>query len=89
MCSNCSPNWEPPAPGDGETFDPIADAMDARRHARERAERAAAGIPEPTIAELAKGFRISNWHCVNGCDEPAVEGGCCVSCASWRFGEVS
>lgn len=41
------------------------------------------------LTELAKGFRISNWHCVNGCDEPAVEGGCCVSCASWRFGEVS
>lgn len=73
MCLDCTPNWEPPAPGEGETFDPIADAIDTKRHARDRETRAAAGIPEPTIAELAQGFGSHQpWNCptpTERCDE--------------------
>ena len=82
MCSDCSPNWEPPAPGEGETFDPIADDLDAKRHARERAERAAAGIPEPTIAELGRslGYAAVGRICVWCGVGEAVDGHRCIGC---------
>lgn len=48
-------------------------AHDAKRHAREREERRAAGIPEPTLHELAQGFGMHQpWNCPMGrgrCDE--------------------
>lgn len=82
MCSDCDPNWEPMKPGEGETFDPIADAQDAKRHARERAERAAAGIPEPTATELGRslGYAAVGRLCVWCGVGEAVEGGRCVGC---------
>lgn len=27
MCTSCIPNWEPPTPGDGETFNPEPDVV--------------------------------------------------------------
>lgn len=82
MCSDCLPNWEPPRPGEGETFDAIADAQDAKRHARERAERAAVGIPEPTAAELGRslGYAAVGRLCVGCGVGEAVEGGRCIGC---------
>lgn len=76
MCSPCRRDYL--ADADLETFDPIADAMDTKRHARERAERAAAGIPEPTLSELAQGF-APNYTCrVKGCEDVITEGAWCV-----------
>lgn len=71
MCDSCNPNWEPPAPGEGETFDAIADTLDAKRHTREREARRAAGIPEPTLAELAATLGSHQpWNC------PVASGRC-------------
>lgn len=83
MCDSCNPNWTPPAPGEGEVFDPIADVLDSKRHARDRAERAAAGIPEPTPAELGRslGYAAQGRLCVFCGTGEVVEGGRCIRCA--------
>jgi hypothetical protein len=84
MCDTCNPNWEPPAPGEGETFDSVADAMDAKRHAAERETRAAAGIPEPTLAELGRslGYAAEGRLCVSCGTGEQVEGGLCIRCVT-------
>lgn len=84
MCDTCSPNWEPPAPDEGETLDPIADDLDAKRHAREREERAAAGIPEPTTAELGRslGYAAEGRLCGFCGVGEAVDSGRCVRCVA-------
>ena len=62
--------------------DAIADAQDTKRHARERAERAAAGIPEPTTAELGRslGYAAVGRLCVWCGVGEAIEGGRCIGC---------
>lgn len=81
MCSACRRDWR--ADAALEAFDPAADAMDAKRHARERAERAAAGIPEPTIAELGRALGEAaipkDRQCTyTDCEHEAVNGHVCV-----------
>lgn len=65
-----------------EIFDPIADEQDRKRYARERDERAAAGIPEPTLDELTRslGYAAVGRLCVWCGVGEAVEGGRCIGC---------
>lgn len=57
MCDTCLPNWEPPAPGEGETFDHEPDVV-----------RPAVSIEH--LNALAQGFGSHQpWNCPNmrGC----------------------